>query len=136
MSYIDRFLARLSDMSPRGTDRTDKTPAQRTRQSSGDELTRPTRTSPVSPVSGPGEEPSNLTTAWPPRPTELADWPIPRRQRWGELANAFEDQGVPFPESERRAFEASQSREDHAHVTDQSSSIGAPSEPIVCRCMH
>jgi hypothetical protein len=38
------------------------------------------------------------------RPPELAGWPIPWRQRWGELSNRFEDEGVPFPESERRAF--------------------------------
>ena len=45
-----------------------------------------------------------ISTPWPPRPQELADWPIDRRQRWGELANALEAQGVLFPESERRAF--------------------------------
>jgi hypothetical protein len=32
---------------------------------------------------------------------EIGRWPIPWRQRWGELCNQFE--GVPFPESERRA---------------------------------
>ena len=35
---------------------------------------------------------------------ELARWPIPWRQRWGELANELEDQGLKFPESEREAF--------------------------------
>ena len=38
------------------------------------------------------------------RPAELAEWPIERRQRWGELANQLEDQGIPWPEHERRAF--------------------------------
>jgi hypothetical protein len=41
---------------------------------------------------------------WPPRPAEIGAWPIPWRQRWGELSNQLEDQGIPFPESERRAF--------------------------------
>ena len=45
---------------------------------------------------------------WPPRPAELSGWSIDLRQRWGELANELEDQGVMFPESERKA---SQSRE-------------------------
>jgi hypothetical protein len=35
---------------------------------------------------------------------ELGAWPIERRERWGWLANGLEDEGVPFPESERRAF--------------------------------
>jgi hypothetical protein len=35
---------------------------------------------------------------------ELAQWPIPWRQRWGELANELEDQGLLFPENERQAF--------------------------------
>jgi hypothetical protein len=35
---------------------------------------------------------------------EIGAWPIPWRQRCGELCNAFEDEGVPFPESERRAY--------------------------------
>jgi hypothetical protein len=41
---------------------------------------------------------------WPPRPAELSGWSIDRRQRWGELANRLEDEGVMFPESERQAF--------------------------------
>jgi hypothetical protein len=40
----------------------------------------------------------------PPRPAELAAWPLPWRQRWGELANALQDAGTPFPESEQQAF--------------------------------
>jgi hypothetical protein len=35
---------------------------------------------------------------------EIGRWPVPWRQRWGELCNAFEDSGTPFPESERRAY--------------------------------
>jgi hypothetical protein len=36
---------------------------------------------------------------------QLAGWPIEWRERWGRLANALEEQGVLFPESERRAFD-------------------------------
>jgi len=35
---------------------------------------------------------------------EIGNWPIPWRQRWGELCNALEDEGVQFPESERLAY--------------------------------
>jgi hypothetical protein len=42
---------------------------------------------------------------WPPRPAELATWPIAWRQRWGELANQNQDRGVPWPDHERQAFE-------------------------------
>ena len=48
-----------------------------------------------------GESPA----PWPPRPAELARWPIAWRERWGRLANELEDQGVPWPEHERRAFD-------------------------------
>jgi len=44
-------------------------------------------------------------TTWPPRDPRLAGWPIPRRQRWGERANALEDTGVHWAEAERLAFE-------------------------------
>jgi hypothetical protein len=35
---------------------------------------------------------------------EIGAWPIPWRQRWGELCNQLEDEGIKFPESERRAY--------------------------------
>jgi hypothetical protein len=41
----------------------------------------------------------------PPRPPELARWPIERREQWGRLANDLQDQGVPWPEHERQAFD-------------------------------
>ncbi len=41
---------------------------------------------------------------WPPRPTELAEWPIPWRMKWGILSNQLQDQGVPWPDYERQAF--------------------------------
>jgi hypothetical protein len=46
-----------------------------------------------------------MNTPWPPRPAELAEWPIVWRERWGRLANDLEDRDVLFPESERQAFE-------------------------------
>jgi len=45
-----------------------------------------------------------VQAVWPPRPHELASWPIPWRERWGVLSNALEDEGVPFPQSEVEAF--------------------------------
>jgi hypothetical protein len=51
-----------------------------------------------------GELPTKPTKPWLPRPAEIGSWPIRWRQRWGELSNQFEDQGIPFPESERRAY--------------------------------
>jgi hypothetical protein len=38
-------------------------------------------------------------------PYNLARWPIPDRQRWGELANRIEAAGVNWREAERRAYE-------------------------------
>jgi hypothetical protein len=46
----------------------------------------------------------DLCEALPPRPAELADWPISWRERWGRLANDLEARGTPFPESEAQAF--------------------------------
>ncbi len=42
--------------------------------------------------------------AWPPRPAELAEWPVEWRARWGCRANELQDQGVPWPDHERLAF--------------------------------
>src|SRR5579883_2493904 len=53
---------------------------------------------------------------WPPRPAELARWPVEWRARWGLLANALQDEGVPWPAHEQRAFEqvkAEMTRMDH-----------------------
>jgi hypothetical protein len=35
---------------------------------------------------------------------EIGSWPIPWRQRWGELSNQLEDEGIAWPQSERRAY--------------------------------
>jgi hypothetical protein len=42
---------------------------------------------------------------WPPRPPELASWPIALRERWGVHSAELEILGMAFPASERRAFE-------------------------------
>jgi hypothetical protein len=42
---------------------------------------------------------------WPPRAPELAEWPLEWRRRWGLRANELQDQGVSWPEHERRAFD-------------------------------
>lgn len=59
----------------------------------------PVESTPIEPEPGPGPE-----RPWPPRPRELARWPVGWRERWGELSNRLEGEDVPFPESERRAF--------------------------------
>jgi hypothetical protein len=41
---------------------------------------------------------------WPPRPAELANWPLAWRERWGSLANDLEAQATPWPQSEAEAF--------------------------------
>ena len=42
---------------------------------------------------------------WPPRPAELADWPVEWRERWGRLANRLDDEGIPWPDHERIALD-------------------------------
>jgi hypothetical protein len=39
------------------------------------------------------------------RPEEIGLWPIPDRQRWGELANQLIDEGMSWQEAERVAYE-------------------------------
>jgi hypothetical protein len=53
---------------------------------------------PVPEAAAPGPRP------WPPRPAELAEWPVEWRAKWGVRANELQDQGIPWPEHERRAF--------------------------------
>jgi hypothetical protein len=93
MSYIEAYRKKNQDIPPAVTDKTDKTPSQAgfvsfvsaSQGNIGDFFSR---------------------APWPPRPRELAGWPVRWRQRWGELANRFEEvDGIPFPESERRAFD-------------------------------
>jgi hypothetical protein len=52
----------------------------------------------------PAPEAAISTPPWPPRPKELAEWPIEKRQKWGELANRLEDEDVPWPAHEQIAF--------------------------------
>jgi hypothetical protein len=37
--------------------------------------------------------------------SQVADWPIPSRQAWGERANALEDAGLSWNEAEWQAFQ-------------------------------
>src|SRR5262249_13779257 len=41
---------------------------------------------------------------WPPRPKELAAWPIDLRQRWGERAAELQYSGLPWREAEKQAY--------------------------------
>ena len=86
MKYLKRFLA--------GTDRNDGNPppaevdawemtVEKSRHSSKRVPTETTKT-----VSA---------DAWPPRPADLARWPIPWRERWGKLSNELEELGMKFP---------------------------------------
>jgi hypothetical protein len=104
MNYIQRLLSKNWDVPGEGTDKTDKTPARKSEDSYGDLPPKP----PKPGFGGFGgtysQVSQDFTTPWPPRPSELACWPIERREQWGRLANQLEDEGVPFPESERTAF--------------------------------
>jgi hypothetical protein len=53
-----------------------------------------------------GESPA----PWPPRPAELASWPIAWREKWGRLANALQDQGVPWPGARATGVRSHQGR--------------------------
>jgi hypothetical protein len=93
MSYLARFL-KTGGFLREGTDKTDGTPPMHGVLSV------------LSVTSGVDTQRSAPTLPpWPPRPNELADWPIPWRERWGEVANALQDTGVPWPEHERLAFD-------------------------------
>lgn len=39
------------------------------------------------------------------RPEELSKLSVRWRERWGILANAYEDMGVPWPDHEQQAFD-------------------------------
>lgn len=39
------------------------------------------------------------------RPSDLATWPIWKRQAWGELANKLEASGLTWQDAERKAYE-------------------------------
>ncbi len=46
----------------------------------------------------------SMPPPWPPRPAELANWPVDRRERWGHRTNELIDQGLGWREAERQAF--------------------------------
>ncbi|MGO9601557.1 MAG: hypothetical protein ACLP7Q_26555 [Isosphaeraceae bacterium] len=51
------------------------------------------------------------------RPEEIDRWPISDRQRWGELANQLEAEGLKWQEAEPRAYEVVRSeREDTGEI--------------------
>jgi hypothetical protein len=41
---------------------------------------------------------------WLSRPDEMADWPIPWREKWRRRANELRDQGCPWPVDEWQAY--------------------------------
>ncbi len=52
--------------------------------------------------------------AWPPRPVELAGWPIPWRQRWADRAEAHQVEGLGWREAEQRAWHQTKAEFDAA----------------------
>jgi hypothetical protein len=50
---------------------------------------------------------------WPPRPAELAGWPVEWRQCWGERANELEASGLPWQAAERQAFDETRAAKEH-----------------------
>jgi hypothetical protein len=73
------------------------------------------RTSPGGPAGDPATDTPPRPSAevpsgpWSPRPLPwraiLPRWPTDAREKWGRRADQLEDEGVAWPESERRAFE-------------------------------
>ena len=51
-----------------------------------------------------GTEAPAASMPWPPRPDELASWPLAWRERWGALANHLEARGTSWPQSEAESF--------------------------------
>src|SRR5262249_8978933 len=120
-SYLDHLLGLLD---------APKKPEKKSRYSTPEVPTKPTKLDSVGFVGGAPhtrpdfqpreksghiyrEAPTEPTKPWPPRPPELARWPIEWREKWGRLANQLEDEGVPFPESERRAFQQVKAEREH-----------------------
>ncbi|WP_406699149.1 hypothetical protein V5E97_09745 [Singulisphaera sp. Ch08] len=42
--------------------------------------------------------------SWPPRPKQLASWPLKKRERWGRRANQLEDEGLGWRTAEHKAY--------------------------------
>ena len=62
-----------------------------------------------------------------PHRSALALWPLSRRQRWGLLSAALEAAEVPWPESERLAYERCLAEPDGAPVDAEPP---APAPPV------
>jgi hypothetical protein len=108
MRYYDRYLTRIPDTPLRTTYKTYETPIADPRQSQKpcpEVPTKPTKPDSVGFAGRPEEVSPAFATPWPPRPAELARWPIPWRERWGCRANELDLAGVPWPDHERQAFD-------------------------------
>jgi hypothetical protein len=108
-NYLARYLAKDKDI-PKGTHRQNRrNPSAKTTDDLSAVTDKTSKTYPergfVSFDSASHKESTDFNRPWTPRPAELATWPIERRQRWGELANRLDDQGIPWPEHERQAYE-------------------------------
>jgi hypothetical protein len=66
------------------------------------------------PVDWVGQSPALAVVSWPPRPVELSRWPIAWRERWGHRSNQLQDEGVPWPDHERQAFDEVQAEKAEA----------------------
>lgn len=42
--------------------------------------------------------------SWPPRPKQLARWPLAKRELWGRRANRLEDEGLDWRAAEQQAY--------------------------------
>ncbi len=49
-------------------------------------------------------EPGQPVAPWPPRPTELSQWPVPWRQRWADRAENYQCAGLDWKEAEQKAW--------------------------------
>jgi hypothetical protein len=74
-----------------------------------------------------GTEAPAALPPWPPRPAELADWPIEWRERWGRSAKRLQDEGVPWPEHERQAFERTKAEMELHHNNPRRRQLAATS---------
>jgi hypothetical protein len=78
---------------------------------------------------GDGEPLTKLTkTVWPPRPSELACWPIAWRQRWADRAEAHQAAGLGWQEAERLAYQATREEIRQARARGEVIRFAQPSE--------
>jgi hypothetical protein len=109
MSYIQRLLDKKKETPTSGTGKTGETPGSPVARSVEAPACVPAEPAKPSSAGFAGSRRGESSEPWSPRRPpavveEIGDWPIPWRQRLGELSNQFEDEGVPFPDSERHAY--------------------------------